>query len=96
MKSIFISYCHEPIYGDLIQAFVDKLLKLGIPAVNDKYDLSPGNDLDVFMSDIVDREKCVTAFSAEINIKIHRNAVNHWFIAFFYFNHYQKKPLNSR
>jgi hypothetical protein len=57
MKSIFISYCHEPIYGDLIQAFVDKLLKLGIPAINDKYDLSPGNDLDVFMSDIVDREK---------------------------------------
>ena len=57
MKSIFISYCHEPIYGELIQAFVDKLLKLGLPLVIDKYDLSLGNDLDVFMSDIVDREK---------------------------------------
>jgi len=57
MKSIFISYCHEPIYGELIQAFVDKLLKIGLPVVIDKYDLSPGNDLDVFMSDIVDREK---------------------------------------
>ena len=57
MKSIFISYCHESIYGDLIQVFVDKLLKLGLPVIIDKYDLSPGNDLDVFMSDIVDKEK---------------------------------------
>ena len=57
MKSIFISYCHEPIYGELIQVFVDKLLKLDLPVIIDKYDLSPGNDLDVFMSDIVNREK---------------------------------------
>lgn len=46
MKSLFISYCHEPIYKEVIQAFVDKLIKIGLPLIIDKYDLSPGNDLE--------------------------------------------------
>ncbi|HRW22749.1 MAG TPA: toll/interleukin-1 receptor domain-containing protein, partial [Bacteroidales bacterium] len=58
MKSIFISYCHEPsIYKELVHIFVDKLIKTGLSVVIDKYDLSPGNDMDSFMNDIINKEK---------------------------------------
>ncbi len=58
MKNIFISYCHEPlIYKEAIHVFVDILLKNGLPVVIDRYDLSPGHDLDFFMREIVNKDR---------------------------------------